>query len=134
MSDQDTQEFGGRVSSREGVQAAQAAANLARTSEQEIRQSLLPRFTLSRFLAGFTICILFAWFIRQAIAGQIWAIAFVIAGSSLLGFFGIYAIIFLLIWLPARFARGREVDLREGRSFTKDQVTQAPIDAQPAGR
>lgn len=60
---------------------------------------LTPRFTLRTALKGVTIYALVALIAGQAVAGQYWAIAAIIALAGVVFFFGVYAASYLLMKL-----------------------------------
>ena len=91
-------------------------------AEEVETQDLLPSFSLKRLAIYFTLSILFAWVFRQAMNGQLWAIALVGTASATVMLMLIFAFVFLMVWIPARFTKlGRE-KLAEGSPFAKDQL------------
>ncbi len=65
---------------------------------------LLPRFTLKWFSICFTLSILIAWILRQAVMESLWAQAMIATLLSIATLFAISAILFLTIWIPSALA------------------------------
>lgn len=76
---------------------------------------LLPRFSLRWFAFYFTLSIVLAWVLRQAIVGHLWAWAVMFTASVVVGLFLIYAAIFMLVWIPSSALRmhtaGKSLDV-----------------------
>ncbi|QDV58345.1 hypothetical protein [Rosistilla oblonga] len=86
---------------------------------------LLPRFTLRWFSICFTLSVLIAWILRQAVMGSLWAQAGIATLVAMAGFFAIYAVLFLTIWIPTAIAN-------LGSSSEQSTAAAAPSDPQEA--
>lgn len=93
-----------------------------------IKHMLLPRFTLRSVLWGVAGCAVVAFVAGQAVAGQTWALATLLALGGAVFFFVIYALSYTLLRvMPLDTTSNRTAAQAAGSS----RVTQASLEAPP---
>ena len=94
----------------------------APSAEKSVKSRLLPQLSFKRGMIAFTFTVLIAWLGRLAMNGSIFPQVILICLGSLVILQLIWSFLFLVAWLPAAIAIGRNEESREGNPFAADQL------------
>ena len=83
---------------------------------------VLPQYSFRTVVIAMTLLALAAFVYRQASLGAAWAEALVVAAAFLLACFALYAVLFLLAWIPALVGRDSWEDVGKGNPFADGQL------------
>jgi hypothetical protein len=90
--------------------------------QPRLQGRVLPQYSFRTVVIGMTLLALAAFIYRQASLGAVWAGAFVAAAAFLLGCFALYALLFLLAWIPALIGKDQWEDVGKGNPFADGQL------------
>lgn len=91
--------------------------------EQTQKSKLLPNLSLRAILAFATIGAIIAWLGRLAWLGYALPWVILLALASIVAFFLASAIVFTIVWIPARInIRAEQLDQVDGSPFSKDNL------------
>jgi RsiW-degrading membrane proteinase PrsW (M82 family) len=86
------------------------------------RSRVLPKLSFRVLLTIVTVTAVVAFAARLANAGSPLATALVFVVGLLAGLFALFAILFLIAWVPAIIGRDRWEDVHKGNPFAADQL------------
>ena len=90
--------------------------------QPRLQNRVLPQYSFRTVVIAMTLLALAAFAYRQASLGAGWATALVAATAFLLGCFALYAVLFLLAWIPALVGWDRWEDVGKGNPFAEGQL------------
>jgi len=87
-----------------------------------LQDRVLPQYSFRTVVIGMTLLAVAAFVYRQSTLGAAWAMAVVVAASFVIGCFALYAVLFLLAWIPALIGWDRYEDVGKGNPFAEGQL------------
>jgi hypothetical protein len=103
------------------LRSANSFAPTASVSEKEISR-VLPRMSFRLMLTVVTIAAGIAFTFRQASAGSSLAAAIIYSLLAVALSFALFAVLFLIAWIPAVIGKDRFEDVNRGNPFSNDQL------------
>lgn len=86
------------------------------------RGGLLPQYSFRTVVILMTAVVFAAFAFRQAWLGEVWAQAFAVISGFLVACFTLYAILYLIAWIPARLGRDDDWEVMHGNPFADGQL------------